>query len=99
MKKLILGLSALILSSLLAGTAAAEDFLSEPEPEREPAALASTFSNKRTYPGGADEEDLRVQAALPEAALRTDARSIQRDVYKALFNQELKDDRQDAVEE
>lgn len=92
---LVLGLT------LFAWSAVADDFLSEPEPEpeREPAAIESTLSAKRTYPGGADEEDLRVQAALPEAALKTDARSIQRDVYKAMFNKELKDDRQDAVEE
>ncbi|NJM10426.1 MAG: hypothetical protein HC883_06140 [Bdellovibrionaceae bacterium] len=98
MKKLILALG-LITFSFTAWTAAAEDFLSEPSPEREPAAVTNALSPKRTYPGGADEEDLRVQTALPEAALRTDARSIQREVYKALYNQELKDDRQDAVEE
>ena len=77
-----------------------EDFLSEPEPEREPSAVpANTVNIKRNYPGGADEEDLQVQTAIPEAAQHTDARSLQREVYKSLYNQELKDERQDAVEE
>lgn len=55
--------------------------------------------NKRTYPGGADEEDLRVLQSLPEAALKTDTRRIQKDVFKTLYNQELKDESTDAVEE
>ena len=84
---------------LLASAAAAEDFLSEPEPEREPASVPSTLNVKRNYPGGADEEDLQVQTAIPEAAMHTDARSLQREVFRALFNKELKDDREDAVEE
>lgn len=79
--------------------ALAEDFLSEPEPEREPASVQNNLTVKRNYPGGADEEDLQVQTAIPEATLQTDARSLQREVYKALYNQELKDERQDAVEE
>lgn len=93
----------LLILCLWGGTAMAEDFLNEPEPEfvdRDPAAVNTMPSLvKRNYPGGADEEDLRVQPSLPEAALKTDARSLQREVYKALYNQELKDDRQDAVEE
>jgi hypothetical protein len=84
---------------LMGSVATAEDFLSEPEPEREPASVPSTLNLKRNYPGGADEEDLQVQPAIPEAAVHTDARSLQREVFKALFNKELKDDRQDAVEE
>ena len=84
---------------LMGSVATAEDFLSEPEPEREPAAVPSALNSKRNYPGGADEEDLQVQAAIPEAAVHTDARSLQREVFKALFNKELKDDREDAVEE
>ncbi len=84
---------------LIGSVATAEDFLSEPEPEREPAAVPSSLNVKRSYPGGADEEDLQVQTAIPEAAMHTDARSLQREVFKALFNKELKDDREDAVEE
>lgn len=95
MKKWMLALG------LIGSIATAEDFLSEsePEPEREPAALPSSLNIKRSYPGGADEEDLQVQTAIPEAAMHTDARSLQREVFKALFNKELKDDREDAVEE
>ena len=90
---------------------AEEDFLSQPEDTsaleesadggREPAAVApmQNAAGKRAYPGGADEEDLRVLPALPEAALKTDARSVQREVYKNLYNQELKEQSQDAVEE
>ncbi len=91
----LLALSLLIITP----GAFAEDSLSEPEIEREPAAIAPAVNIKRNYPGGADEEDLQVQAAVPEAALQTDARSLQREVFKSLYNQELKDDRQDAVEE
>lgn len=99
----------IVLISFFALPAMAQDeFLSEePVPSeigefdmgREPASVPSTLNAKRTYPGGADEEDLRVLPALPEAALKADARAVQREVYKALYNQELKDDRHDPVEE
>lgn len=98
-----------ILSFLTFPAWAQDEFLSEePVPTgemgefdmgRDPAAVPSTLNAKRTYPGGADEEDLRVLPVLPEAALKADARSVQREVYKALYNQELKDDRHDPVEE
>ena len=68
--------------------------------DRDPASLAlPSAATKRTYPGGADEEDLKVLAQLPEAAVRTDARSIQKEVLKALYNQELKDESTAPVEE
>lgn len=91
----------LLISLVLhSGIVLAEDFLNESEPEREPAAVtAPTFSPRRQYPGGVDEEDLRVQNNLPEATQQTDARVLQREVFKSLYNQELKDERQDAVEE
>lgn len=66
---------------------------------RGPASTSQSLTTKRAYPGGADEEDLRVQPTLPEAALKTDTRSVQREVFKSLYNQELKDDRHDPVEE
>lgn len=97
-----------LLSFLTLPAWAQDEFLSEePLPVemgefdmgRDPAAVPSTLNTKRTYPGGADEEDLRVLPALPEAAMKSDARSVQREVYKALYNQELKDDRHDPVEE
>ncbi len=87
---------------------AEEDFLATPNvsnadanvEQREPAtALPQLVPNKRHYAGGADEEDLQVQTQLPEAALHTDSRSLQREVYKSLYNEELKDERQEAVEE
>lgn len=68
------------------------------EAERGPASVAP-ISIQRPYPGGADEEDLRVQSSLPEAKLKVDARSVQREVFKQLYNQELKDERHDTVEE
>jgi hypothetical protein len=77
--------------------AAAEDVL---EMDRDPASLVlPSNAAKRTYPGGADEDDLKVQNSLPEAALRTDARGIQKEVYKTLYNQDLKDESHAPVEE
>lgn len=81
----------------IGSVAAAEDF-APMDIDRDPAAL-NIVAKKRSYPGGSDEEDLRVQAALPEAAMKTDSRTLQRDVYKQLFNQELKEDRHEEVEE
>ncbi len=69
----------------------------ELDADREPAAVSSSL--RRTYPGGGDEEDLRVMPSLPEAPLKTDQRSLQKEVYKALYKQELKDDHQDTMEE
>jgi hypothetical protein len=66
---------------------------------RDPAAVPRSYVGKRTYPGGMDEEDLQVQAQLPEAALKTDAHTVQRDVYKSLYKQEMKEERQETVEE
>lgn len=65
--------------------------------DREPAAM--TPASKRAYPGGSDEEDLQIQSALPDASLKTDSRSVQREVYKSLFNQDLKEDRPEPIEE
>jgi hypothetical protein len=66
--------------------------------DRDPAAI-SMPTKKRTYAGGGDEEDLRVLAALPEAAMKTDQRSLQKEVYKQLFNQDLKEESHDELEE
>ena len=103
----------IVIFSLVSMPAWAQDFLSETEsavdPEassavefdmgRDPAATPSALNVKRSYPGGADEEDLRVLPALPEAAMKTDTRTVQREVYKTLYNQDLKDERHDPVEE
>ena len=67
--------------------------------ERIPASITPASASKRTYVGGGDEEDLQVQARLPEAGLKTDARSVQRGVFKTLYNEEMKEERQENVEE
>lgn len=43
------------------------------------------------YPGAEDENELQIQAALPETLLRVDSRSLQRKVFKDLYNQDLGD--------
>jgi hypothetical protein len=65
--------------------------------DREPASVQT--SAKRTCANCQDEEELRVLAALPEAPLKTNARSVQKEVFKALYNKELKDAAAEAVEE
>lgn len=65
--------------------------------ERDPAAALP--KKERNYPGGSEEEDLRVSPTLPEAPIKTDARTVQRDVYRALYKEELKNDHDDAADE
>lgn len=91
----LLGLSLVLCASF---SVWAEDELIDAS-DREPAAVSVPSVNKRLYPGGADEDDLLVQARLPEAGLKTDQRSLQRGVFKNLYNQEMKEDRQDTLEE
>ena len=97
MKKILV-----LLALLWMAAAHAEDQLLE-ESDRDlasvPPAAGNASPNHRTFPGGADEEDLQVQGHLPEAAMRTDARTLQKEVYKSLYKQELKDDGREAVEE
>ena len=46
------------------------------------------------------EDDLKVQAALPEALVKRDTRSLQNEVYKTIYNRELKNDqREDVLDE
>lgn len=59
----------------------------------------NSVTQKRTYPGGADEESLFVLTRLPEAPLRTTSRQIQKEVYKTIYNQELKDESTETMEE
>ena len=64
---------------------------------REPAAanVAAPLSKAKPL-----SDDLRVQPSLPEAQTRRDTRSLQAEVFKTLFNKELKpDQREDALEE
>ena len=41
-------------------------------------------ARKRMYPGGADEEDLKVRDALPYPIRKVDPRAIQKQVFKNL---------------
>jgi hypothetical protein len=90
---------ALLMTLFFAGVLHAEDAIETTAPDRDPANMNMISASKRTYPGGGDEEDLLVQNHLPEAALKTDARTLQRGVYKTLYNQEMKDERTENVEE
>lgn len=85
------------LISLLILVSAISSYASEISPNLTPTAEIER-SRKRLYPGGRDEEDLKVLASLPEAARKTDTKSIQKEVYKNLFDQELKDDEGESSE-
>lgn len=51
----------------------------------------SAKARQRQYPGGVDEEELKVQETLPQAVRKADARLIHRQVFKAIFNREAVD--------
>ncbi|MCB0411523.1 MAG: hypothetical protein KDD22_03300 [Bdellovibrionales bacterium] len=44
----------------------------------------SEKARKRLYPGGRDEEDLKVQAQLSEPALKYDRRTVREEVLRSL---------------
>jgi hypothetical protein len=75
--------------------------------EAMPAPVSDTSANpsgrepaQDSIPGRkANDEELRVAARLPEAQAKKDMRSIQLEVYKSLFNKELKPDQREDVEE
>lgn len=52
-------------------------------------------ARKRLYPGGCDEEELKVLENLPEASVKVSFRSIQKEVLGDL----IKDDIQEATPE
>lgn len=56
------------------------------------------IAEKRLYPGGADEEDLEVVERITEADIKVSRSSVEREVYKELFNEELKES-VDSIEE
>lgn len=65
---------------------------------REPA--AASLGAPSPAKAAQQTDDLRIAAQLPEAQLRKDARSLQNEVFKTMFNKELKpDQRDDALEE
>jgi hypothetical protein len=68
-----------------------------PPPDRDPASV-NIPAKKKAFPGGDDEEDLRVQNQLPEAAMTVYPRTIERDIYRKLYKKELKEQRQDEEE-
>ena len=49
-------------------------------------------ARKRLYPGGKDEEDLKVIAVMPEAPRKMDEKLVQKEVYKTIYNQEMVDE-------
>ncbi len=79
------------LTLLLASPAAlAAELDDEVTVDHEQTTVVAAPSAKRTYPGGADEEDLKVQAHLPEAVQKTDSQVVTKEVYKTLYNEEMK---------
>jgi hypothetical protein len=46
-------------------------------------------ARKRLYPGGRDEEDLKVYESAVTAERKFNKRTVEKDVYKQLFNEDL----------
>lgn len=46
---------------------------------------SANSSTTRQYPGGADEQDLRVQPELQEPTLKTDRRTFEQNIMKNVF--------------
>jgi hypothetical protein len=67
----------------------------------EPVAEGSREPAQDSIPGRpAKEDELRVLSQLPEASVRRDTRSMQNEVYKSIYNRELKQDqREDVLDE
>jgi|GEM_PF-4753249 len=67
----------------------------------EPVAEGSREPAQDSIPGKtAKEDELRVLPQLPEASVRRDTRSMQSEVYKSIYNRELKQDqREDVLDE
>jgi hypothetical protein len=47
--------------------------------------FAETSSANRQYPGGADEQDLRVQTELADPTLKTDRKSFEQKIMQNIF--------------
>lgn len=56
-------------------------------------------ARKRLYPGGRDEEDLIVHPQAIIARRKLNRREVEKEVYKQLFNEELKGDAESSAEE
>ena len=48
----------------------------------------SAKARKREYPGGGDEEDIKVQENLVNPLLMINKQSVQKEVYKKVFEEE-----------
>ncbi len=67
------------------------------ESVREPSSLV--IPGARSYPGGSDEDELQVQASLPDVDIRVDARTLQRKVFKELYNQDMSESHDDSQDD
>lgn len=70
--------------------------------DRDPASISPVTNGVqkiKPFPGGEDEEDLKIISIFPEAPVATNSRAVQQEVYKDIYKKELKDDRTDPVEE
>jgi len=67
----------------------------------EPAAEGARDPASESIPGHKPtDEELRVRTQLPDAQVKKDARSMQSEVYKTIYNRELKpDQREDVLDE
>ena len=105
MRFLLMSFAVLLGLAVYAQQEAASDPLDEtpvqqPEPltdgSREPAAATVPATAKVL----SDSDELRVQTQLPEAKIQRDTKTVQKEVFKTIYNQELKpDQREDALEE
>lgn len=88
------GFAAWSQEELDAAAITADSGMSEPtaETSRDP---ASDIPGRKT-----NEEELRVLNHLPDAQQKRDTRSMQNEVYKSIYNRELKpDQREDVLDE
>ncbi len=75
MKKIFGFLVIVFLSNFQNSTAFAEDEIATPE--REPAAVHITDrAQLKQYPGGRDEQDIKVQSSLPQPAKNIDGTAV-----------------------
>jgi hypothetical protein len=81
-------------------SAFAQEEIPAPVTEQPNAGSSNRDPAQDTVPGRKQtDEELRVLAQLPEAQAKRDTHSMQIEVYKQLFNKELKPDQREDVEE
>ncbi len=69
---------------------ASEIHASEITARRGEIVLDNESAAQRLYRGGADEEDLVVLPSLPEALRKIDRRALEAQVFKELYNEDMK---------